>query len=269
MDWWVHAQSNRPRVLRGAEGAAVELAPMDLRDVAARSTQRRASVGRLEHAALEEARQQGFAAGVRQGREEGMAHAGRQMHHQVQSLVRALTEAVDNLESARAEVVSSVESAVVDLAYGVTEAILRAEVSLQDDPARLAVERGLAVLPADVEATVRLHPGDAERLAKLAERRSPDRPWGADSETVWHGLDHRFTVVADPSVEPGSAKVTAGAVSIDVGIETALVRVREALEDVVAHRRPRPAVSQAEPVAAAPAGPGPEMTLLEAQGKAS
>lgn len=267
MNWWADQQSHRPGVLRGGEGAAVELAPMDLRDLASRSTGRRASVGRLEQAALEEARRQGFDAGVLQGREEGMVQASEQMHHQVQSLIRALGGALDSLESARAEVVSSVESGVVDLAYGVTEAILRAEVELQDDPARSAIERGLAVLPADVEATIRLHPDDAARLAQLAERRSSNRPWGTD--TVWHGLDHRFTVVADPTIGAGSAKVTAGAVSIDLGIETALLRVREALEEVVARRRPRSADPSPEQVVAPSSAPAREMTLLEPSAEAS
>ncbi|MDA8391754.1 MAG: FliH/SctL family protein [Actinomycetota bacterium] len=268
MDWWADQQSNRPAVLRGGgDAGTVELAPMDLREVLTRSSGRRASVGRLEQSALDEARQQGFAAGLRQGREEGIVQAGQQMHHQVQSLVRAMTEAVDSLQDARADVVSSVESGVVDLAYGVTEAILRAEVALQDDQARSAVERGLAVLPADVEATVRLHPDDASRLAQMAERRSPDRPWSEDSE--WYGLDRRFTVVADPAIAVGSAKVSAGAVSIDVGVETALMRVREALEDVVAHRRPQQAPAAADRGSSPGQRSAAGVTFLKVEGGAS
>lgn len=121
--------------------------------------------------------------------------------------VAALTEAARQLQEAVAEVCSTIEVQASELAWGITEELVGHELS---GPGIDVVRRVLALAPTETVVRVRLHPADAGK---------------AIAEGTLTGL----VVVADPSLDRGDALAETDDHVLDLRLEPALQRVREAL----------------------------------------
>ncbi|MEZ5408081.1 MAG: FliH/SctL family protein [Acidimicrobiales bacterium] len=162
--------------------------------------------------AFDRARQEGHARGANEGRMEGLAQA----RAETAAEVARLADAVDIL---RAEVDARVAAAIDDLAQRTTglalviaEAILDREVRTAHDPGADAIARCLAMAPLPGAVVAHVNPADAERLGPLPQVEG--RP---------------FTVVADPSLASGEARVTVADTLVDGRLDDALARVAELL----------------------------------------
>lgn len=170
----------------------------------------------------------GWAAGVRAGRatveqdaarEQVVREAVEQGHRdQVSAAIVALHRAADQLEARAVPTADSIEDLIIRIGYDLAESLVGA--MLRDDSLRgqAAVRRVLALAPADEPVTVRLHPHDHAVLAEDG------------SQAAIAGLGRRaVTLVADPSVAPGDAVATAGAMTVEGRLDAALARARQAL----------------------------------------
>jgi flagellar assembly protein FliH len=159
----------------------------------------------------------GHAAAYEAGYEEARRHAeevAREVERdtlaRIESAVSALGRSADAARSAYEERAAQLESAVPRFAFELLEALFGREAELAVDPGREAVARALALDESTLPAVARLSPDDAATIGDLADL-SPSR---------------RFTVVADPAVEPGGALVEVGSTTIDSQLSRALDRVR-------------------------------------------
>jgi flagellar assembly protein FliH len=121
--------------------------------------------------------------------------------------VAALREAARRLEELTTSTCTRLEDQATELALAVTAEVLGTSAAGQ--AAEDVVRRALAVLPDEAVATVRLHPS-------VARSATTDLPVGV-------------CVVADPGMGPADALVELSDHVIDLRIEQALARVREAL----------------------------------------
>lgn len=183
------------------------------------------ALGKLAERTREAARAQGYAVGWAEGRQEALARAETmaqasqraaerreaQRHAEHQRAVAALQAAAAELRGAVAEACDRVASQATDLAFEVTRELVGHELTATQDPGAGVVQRVLAILPDAHLATVRLHPMVVESSAarELAER----------------GIALR----ADPTLDPDDAIVEVEDAAIDLRIEGALARLRQAL----------------------------------------
>ncbi len=169
----------------------------------------------------------GWATGVRAGRstveqdaarEQVVREAVEQGHRdQVTAAIAAVHRAADQLDARAVPTAEIIEDLIIRVAYDLAESLVGA--MLRDDRLRgqAAVRRVLALAPADEPVTVALHPHDH---AVLVED-------GADA-AIASGR-RVVTLVADPSVAPGDAVATAGAMTVEGRLDAALARARQAL----------------------------------------
>ncbi|WP_121253528.1 FliH/SctL family protein [Nocardioides ferulae] len=128
-----------------------------------------------------------------------------------QAALAALAAAADSLHRAAAEISEQVAAQACDLAFAVTRELLGRELVLTTDPGTDLVRRVLSVLPSDGAVTVRL-PADLVGDPALA---------GLTAAGV--------RVVPDPSFGPADAVVETDQSIVDLRLDTALDRLREAL----------------------------------------
>ena len=183
------------------------------------------ALGALAERTRDAARAQGYSVGWAEGRREALELATVtatmvEQRHREEELRRerehrtamaALVAAADALRTAAQDVATRIADQAVDLAFELTATIVGHELASEVDPGAAVVSRVLAVLPVDPTTTVRLHPtvahGDA--AAALAE--------------------HGVRLVVDPDLSRHDAVVETETSAIDLRVDRALARLREAL----------------------------------------
>jgi flagellar assembly protein FliH len=170
----------------------------------------------------------GWAAGVRAGRSTVEQEAARdrllreaveQGHSdRITAALGGLQQAADRLESRAVASAESIEDLIIRVAYDLAESLLGA--ALRDDRLRgeAALRRVLALAPVDEPVTVALNPRDH---AVLVEDGAEDIVGSFGRRTVH--------LVPDPTVAPGDAVATAGAMTVEGRLAAALGRARQAL----------------------------------------
>jgi flagellar assembly protein FliH len=163
-------------------------------------------------AAAEE--QRGYDDGYRAGMAEGLA-AGRAgmaaesaaAAARLEGVIAALADAAADLRRRQGLELAGLEDALSRTAVDLAAAIMGRELELSASPGADALARAMALVPAGVTATARLHPADAA----LVEPQSG------------------VTIVPDPAIEPGGCILEVGDSRIDAQLGSALDRVRAAL----------------------------------------
>lgn len=183
------------------------------------------ALGKLAERTRDAARAQGYAVGWAEGRQEALLRAeetAQAAHRAAENreaqrdaehrrALAALQAAAAELRGAVAEACDRVASQASDLAFEVTRELVGHELSLEEDPGAGVVQRVLATLPVAHFATVRLHPAIAES--------------GAARALAEQGV----TLRADATLAPDDAVVEVDDAAIDLRIENALSRLKQAL----------------------------------------
>jgi flagellar assembly protein FliH len=132
------------------------------------------------------------------------AEAARQAEHA--AAMHTLAVAAAELQAATARACTRIEDQASELAWDLTRELLGHELRTAGVD---VVRRVLNLLPDEPMVAVRLHPDDLAAATELTE--------------------HGVSLVADPSLRPGDALVEAADHVLDLRLEVALERVREAL----------------------------------------
>ncbi|MFL6107489.1 MAG: FliH/SctL family protein [Marmoricola sp.] len=158
----------------------------------------------------------GWAEGQRRAREEAAADATRAEQEHVAredarvaehaAALHALAVASDELRAATARVCAAVEHQASELAWELTRELVGHELSIA---AVDVVRRVLTLLPNEPVVAVRLHPDDLAGAVELADR--------------------GIALVPDPALRRGDALVEAADHVLDLRLDLALGRVRDAL----------------------------------------
>lgn len=180
-------------------------------------------------ARADETRRQAHEEGYAAGRIEGLAGAqGLIESHaeelaavlteeRLKTLLPALEEGVGRLELERERWLSAWEAAAIRLSAAIARRIVRRELSQDPEVAKGIVRAALELAAGQSQITLRLHPGDLERL----------RDGGAIRDCL-----QRFgeaTLVADDAVSPGGCVIDSRHGLIDARIETQLQRIVDEL----------------------------------------
>jgi len=183
------------------------------------------ALGRLAERTRDAARAQGYAVGWAEGRTEALARAEeaaeaaaaraaerereRQAEHQ--HAMDALRAAATELRGAVAETCERIAAQATDLAFELTRELVGHELALHDDPGPGVVRRVLATLPGAPMATVRVHPSVVESASARAL------------------AEEGVSLQPDPALAPDDAIIEVDDAAIDLRVESALDRLRQAL----------------------------------------
>jgi len=162
--------------------------------------------------AFDRARQDGYAAGLRQGKADGATQARAEVGAEMARLADALHILSAEVDARVAAAIDELAQQAAGLALVIAEAILDREVRTARDPGADAIARCLAMAPLPGAVVAHLNPADAERLGPLPQLQG--RP---------------FTVVPDPSLSSGEARVSVADTLVDGRLDDALARVAELL----------------------------------------
>lgn len=167
--------------------------------------------------ALQAARVEGYDA----GRAEAFEAAELELRERRAAQQESIDDARHALETATTGMIAMQSSLdarladrVGDVAFAVAEALVGRELATATDPGRDAIARALALAPARVAVTVRLHPDDLGHGGGL----------GGDE------AGRNLSLVGDPTLSRGDSVVELDTGEIDASIGAALERVRRALE---------------------------------------
>jgi flagellar assembly protein FliH len=183
----------------------------------------------------------GRAAGVRQGLadaereiETRAAEIARQsVDERLGSVLPALQAAAGALADERDRWLSEWEDTAVRLGVAVAGKLVRHELELRPDTARRLLADSLQLASGSAHVTVRLNPGDLERLG--------DRGRDVVRSLASCG---QATLVPDASLSPGSVLIDTGPGTIDARIETQLERITSELLQRTEIRDQRSEVTQ-------------------------
>jgi flagellar assembly protein FliH len=158
-------------------------------------------------AAIErEARDRGFAAGEREGREVARVRAD--------ALAARMAQTIDAIAALRTGMLHRSEQDVVRLAIAIAERIIHREVQLDREVILVAARAAIARLGAAAVVTVRVNPDD---LAAMAPRLDVQ------------GTTGPIRLEADAAVPPGGCVVASNLGDVDATIEAQIQELRAAL----------------------------------------
>ncbi|GAA1137734.1 FliH/SctL family protein [Nocardioides aquiterrae] len=183
------------------------------------------ALGRLAQRTRDAARAQGYAVGWAEGRTEALARAEeaaalvaaqaaereREREAEHRRALDALRAAATELRGTVADTCDRIAAQATDLAFELTRELVGHELTVQEDPGAGVVRRVLAALPTAPLVTVRVHPSVAEAPAA-------------------HALaEQGVSLQPDAALAPGGAIVEVDDAAIDLRVESALDRLRQAL----------------------------------------
>ncbi len=163
---------------------------------------------------------EGFDAGYAAGHSEGMQAAAFEAQQaqaeraaRLRPALQALELAATRFDAEQGRAFAYVEDALASAAFALLQALLGRELALAANPGHDAVARALALAPERLPVRIHLSPQDVETIGDAAQL-APGRD---------------VTLVPDPSLAPGDARVEAGSCRVDAILADAVDRVRVAL----------------------------------------
>jgi flagellar assembly protein FliH len=149
----------------------------------------------------------GRADGLRLGREE----ARRELQASFEAIARPVDEMLRRLEQLHDDIEDAQRKGVVDLVARVARQVIRAELALQPAQILALVDETLATLPpAPAGVEVFMNPEELQRVRELDPARA-----------------QRWSLVADPRLDPGECRVKAGDREADAGCRQRLAACME------------------------------------------
>lgn len=179
---------------------------------------------------MERGYREGHELGLAQGRADGLAdsrteglrvgrqEARREVLAQFDTLSAPIDALIAGLRQLQADYQGALRREVVDLVAKVARQVIRSELALQPVQLLALVDETLATMPPAREGVeVFLNPEECQRILELA----PDRA-------------ARWTLIADPRLEPGECRVRADGREADAGCRQRLAACIEQLESHLA-----------------------------------
>lgn len=200
------------------QAAAVRLAEQTLEQAREEAAQIVATAESERDEMLEQARREGYEAGLAEGRDAGVAS----VREEARGRLEALRSIVEELGRARDDVAARCEGDIVELALAVAARIVRRESSLGVDTVRELLREALPRTGGTRQITVTVHPDD---MAVLQE----------DVELFNFLTDGRARVswVTDERLVSGGCMVETERGGIDGTVETRVTRIVESLLGVI------------------------------------
>ncbi|GAB3449520.1 flagellar assembly protein H [Massilia solisilvae] len=160
---------------------------------------------------LDEGRRAGHAEGMAAGLAQGTEQAREQASAQFEQAAKPVEAMLRSLKKLRADLKAAQRKEVVDLVGKIARQVIRAELALQPVQLLALVDEALAAMPPTRDAVeVFLNPEELKRVTELDPKRAK-----------------KWSLMADPSLEPGECRVRAGDHEVDAGCQGRLAACME------------------------------------------
>jgi flagellar assembly protein FliH len=144
---------------------------------------------------FEAGRAEGLARGLEEGRNQALAH--------LEESARPVDAMLKGLKKLRTDLRDAQRKEVVDLVGKIARQVIRAELALQPVQLLNLVDEALAAMPPSRDQVeVFLNPEELKRITELDPKRA-----------------QKWTLLADPSLEPGECRVKSGDHEVDAGCQ--------------------------------------------------
>jgi flagellar assembly protein FliH len=154
-------------------------------------------------AGLEQGRGDGVQAGHAEGLARGLEEGRAQALAQLDQHARPVEAMLKGLKKLRTDLRAAQRKEVVDLVGKIARQVIRAELALQPVQLLSLVDEALAAMPPSREQVeVLLNPEELKRITELDPKRAK-----------------KWTLLADPSLEPGECRVRSGDHEVDAGCQ--------------------------------------------------
>lgn len=161
---------------------------------------------------------QGQAAGLQRGIEEGREMALAEF----EQLAKPIDAMLKSLKKLKTDLRAAQRKEVVDLVGKIARQVIRAELALQPVQLLALVEEALAVMPPSREQVeVFLNPEELRRVLELDPKRAK-----------------KWTLLPDPSLEPGECRVRSGDNEVDAGCQGRLAAVMDQVREQLMTEEP-------------------------------
>jgi flagellar assembly protein FliH len=181
----------------------------------------------------EQARQEGYQAGLAEGRQDGLRQARAEAYQaalqearqRLDQLAQALAAGLSEFESGKRRLTGLAEAGLIELALAIARRVCKLAVEISPEVARANARFLLESVQHDGDLELRVSPTEYETLRDVA------------AKVLQHAerLEH-VEVRADPTVEPGGCLLTTRTGLIDASIETQVQRIAEAIVRDGEHR---------------------------------
>jgi flagellar assembly protein FliH len=169
-------------------------------------------------AGLEQGRAEGYPLGHAEGVVRGIEDGRTQAHAHFDQLARPVDAMLEALDKLKAEYREAQRKEMVELVGKIARQVIRAELALQPVQVLALVDEALSAMPPTRdEVEVCLNPEELKRITELDPQRA-----------------NKWTLLADPSLEPGECRVKAGDHEVDAGCQGRLAAVMEQVGEQLA-----------------------------------
>jgi flagellar assembly protein FliH len=170
-------------------------------------------------AGLDQGRADGFPVGQSEGLQRGIEEGRTMALGQFDELSKPIDAMLRSLKKLKLDMRAAQRKEVVDLVGKIARQVIRAELALQPVQLLTLVEEALSVMPPSRDAVeVFLNPEELRRVLELDPKRAK-----------------KWTLLPDPSLEPGECRVRSGDNEVDAGcqgrLSAVMDQVREQLLD--------------------------------------
>jgi flagellar assembly protein FliH len=154
-------------------------------------------------AGIEQGRSEGFEAARAEGLARGLEEGRRQALADLAEHARPVDAMLEELKKLGSDLRAAQRKEVVDLVGKIARQVIRAELALQPVQLLNLVDEALAAMPPSRdEVEVFLNPEELKRITELDPKRA-----------------QKWTLLADPSLEPGECRVKSGDHEVDAGCQ--------------------------------------------------
>jgi flagellar assembly protein FliH len=169
-------------------------------------------------AGLEQGRTEGYPLGHAEGLVRGIDAGRAQAQGHFEQLGKPVDAVLKSLKKLKSEYRAAQRKEVVDLVGKIARQVIRAELALQPVQVLALVDEALAAMPPTRdEVEVFLNPEELKRITELDPKRAK-----------------KWTLLADPALEPGECRVKAGDHEADAGCQGRLAAVMEQVGEQLA-----------------------------------
>lgn len=157
---------------------------------------------------------------VREGREQGMGQALKEMRELQAVASKRVEEAVKALLDERAGIARALEDDIIGLVFDIVEKILAVEMDRNTQWIAAMVKTALAQMEGDGSAVMRVAAEARQKVAEVAE-----------NLFAAAGKSGNLTIVADSALPPGGCVIDTGRGIVDTGIEGKFGRLKTMLRE--------------------------------------
>lgn len=166
-------------------------------------------------AGLDQGRADGFPVGQAEGLQRGVEEGRAMALAQFDELSKPIDTMLKSLKKLKTDMRAAQRKEVVDLVGKIARQVIRAELALQPVQLLALVEEALSVMPPSRDAVeVFLNPEELRRVLELDPKRAK-----------------KWTLLPDPSLEPGECRVRSGDNEVDAGCQGRLTAVMDQVRE--------------------------------------